>query len=267
MRIRDDYLAEITGIVVANIGAGKSEFMRTLEKRKAISHLLPLLSNCTELKVVEEDPKVFDLVARKFIPALKDKDPERLLAAEIDIAQARFEQYQRISMENGIWLLERSLYEDRFVFTESLYDGGKGILPEQYYKAYTLFVDEMFKLMAPPDIVIYLHTDPEVAFARVQARGREFEKEYDLPYLTRLHNLYVAMAQKTMPLMVKDPNKIVPINANKHLTPEELEAFHRNIEWRIAVLLKQRGFSPNGNGANGSVAPTSASKETAQPQQ
>jgi deoxyadenosine/deoxycytidine kinase len=43
-----------------------------------------------------------------------------------------------------------------------------------------------------PDIIIYLRTDPEVAFKRLRSRGTESDKMIELEYIKGLHDLHEA---------------------------------------------------------------------------
>lgn len=238
-------MAEITVVVSAPIALGKTKFVETLHKRKTCSRLLPLLSKATEIKVLEESPDVIDIVKKRFIPAFEKKDPEGLFLAELDIAQIRFEQYLKVTETGGIWVLERWLGEDRFGFVEAL--ARMKLLKEHHYEAYKKFVDPRLKSLIPPDIYVQMHSSWEVGYRRMQQRGIRWELEHYTPeYFQVLHECYKHMARYDLPELFLNFNMIyLPIDVNKHLEPEELEGFHKDIEYRIEQRLIARGFVRN----------------------
>jgi deoxyadenosine/deoxycytidine kinase len=235
-------MAQLTSIIIANIGAGKSALLNTFKKKREKSPLLDSTSIVKELRVEEEDPKVLEIVENKFIPALKEGDENKLFFAEMDILKARFDQYHRIMRENGIWFLERSIYEDRFVFVEYL--AQKGYLSPDHFEDYTAVFEHRLKSIIPPNIIIYLYTDPAVAFERIKKRGREYEKNYTLEYITELHNYYEKMVRKELPAIIKnfDERFLPPINVNENFDAKDLEGFHNNIELELERQLRIRGF-------------------------
>lgn len=242
------FLTDIKGVVVAPIGSGKTRLLQTLAEKKTSSrllNLLPKVSKFKQLRVQEESPEVLDIVANRFTPALMKGDKNELFVAEMDIAKIRFKQFQDLMGESGIWLMERSLFEDRFVFTKNLFR--RGLLHPHHYKAYKLYVDSLLNVMPNPDIIIYLRTRPEVSFARMVGRGRECEKGITEDYHKQLFELYEAMMISRLPRLIPNFNRVhLPINANQDLSEEELALFHGDIEHRIELHLKERGFLNNG---------------------
>ncbi|MGB9614602.1 MAG: deoxynucleoside kinase, partial [Fervidobacterium sp.] len=157
-------MAEITGIVLGNIGSGKTTFLNTIEKRKTCSKLLPLLSMPGEIRVERESPEVLKIVDEKFYKNLNEKNKDMLFAIEIDILNARIRQMQTNLRQGGIVFNERCPYEDRYVFVANLYESG--LLSHDHYEVYKREYNYKMRSITPPDLLIYLYTKPETAYKR-----------------------------------------------------------------------------------------------------
>ena len=79
-----------------------------------------------------------------------------------------------IALKNNydIIISERSLKADHEIFTRMLYDENK--IEEIEYKLYLKLVDD-FILNMPLEYVIYIHTNPEIAYERIISRNRKGE--------------------------------------------------------------------------------------------
>lgn len=234
-------MADIQGIVLGNIGSGKSTFLRTLEKRQTESRILELLPMSKGLQVEYEAEPILKLVTEKFYPALSAGNADLLFAAEIDILWERYLQAERVLRQPGVVVTERCLFEDRFVFTENLVKEGR--LHQHQFKAYRLLFDSLSKGLPSPDFVIYLYTDPEISHQRMLKRGRQSETSLPLQYLKDLHEHYEYTVSRKLPAIIPGyKDALLVINANEDLTETDLEKFHRHVEDRIVRLLRNKGF-------------------------
>ena len=82
-----------------------------------------------------------------------------------------------------------------------------------------------------PDLIIYLQTDPEVAFRRVQNRNRKEEtSKIKLEYIEDLHELHedwLVRKVKFQPLSAK----VITVKANAEL--DELESEYARVKDKI----------------------------------
>jgi len=85
------------------------------------------------------------------------------------------------STEKTIIITERSLYTDKFVFAKMLYDTGK--IESVNYQIYLSWFDT-FSEEYPVEKVIYVKTNPEICYSRINKRAREGEENIPLQYLT-----------------------------------------------------------------------------------
>ncbi|PAD18770.1 deoxynucleoside kinase [Shouchella clausii] len=102
----------------------------------------------------------------------------------------RFKEQKRMVEEGGGYIQDRSIYEDTGIFAKMHAD--KGTMTQTDYQTYTSLFEAM--VMTPyfprPDVLIYLHGDFDSILDRIQARGREMEKQTPLSYWEEMYNRY-----------------------------------------------------------------------------
>jgi deoxyadenosine/deoxycytidine kinase len=81
---------------------------------------------------------------------------------------------------NAIIITERCLNTDRYVFSKMLYDNGK--LEDIEYQIYLKWFDN-FNYLQNIHKTIYLKTDPDICYERINKRSREGESNISLEYL------------------------------------------------------------------------------------
>ena len=242
-------MVEVIIGVMGGIGIGKSEFIKSMKKRRFGSKLPSVLVTPGELKVYEESKRVKDLAASVFYPALKGRNRYSLFAAEIAMLSARVEQMVQASKDNGIVIVERIPEENRYVFFENGYRSGLFGNPENdpiaksFYDSYRATYEALRNRIPTPDVFVYLDVDPNVAFDRIKKRGRSSEKDMPLQYLNNLHDLYERLVGETLPRRISNyGDRLLRINANHHMREEDLKRFHLQIEERIIQSLQRQGW-------------------------
>jgi deoxyadenosine/deoxycytidine kinase len=82
---------------------------------------------------------------------------------------------------------ERSIYTDKYVFAQMLYDSGSMTdLEFTLYKTWFDFFAKDYKI----DHIVYVRTTPELAMKRIKTRGRPEEKDIKMEYLKNLHKYH-----------------------------------------------------------------------------
>lgn len=100
----------------------------------------------------------------------------------------RAQQYlQMVQLPQSV-IIDRSIYEDAYIFARALYQLGN--LSERDYKSYRTVFDLIVNQLPPPDLLIYLQTPVEVLLNRIQQRGRNIESSITADYLRLLENFY-----------------------------------------------------------------------------
>ena len=91
---------------------------------------------------------------------------------------------------NAIFITERSLFTDKFVFAKMLFDSDNIELIN--YKIYLKWFDT-FASDFPINKIIYVNTDPEVCHQRIVKRSRTGESNIPLEYLQNCHKYHTNM--------------------------------------------------------------------------
>lgn len=93
-----------------------------------------------------------------------------------------------------IIITERSLYTDKMVFAQMLYDSGKmeSIEFQVYLKWFDSFIEEF-----PVSKIIYVKTNPEICHFRITKRSREGESIIPLEYLDNCEVYHEKMFSST----------------------------------------------------------------------
>ena len=234
-------MAEVIVAVIGNIGSGKSEFIKSMKEQEVGSRLLDMLATGGGLNIYEESERVKEIVANTFYPALQRKDMHTCYAAEIEMLYARLDQMLQVSKDDGLAIIERTPYENRYVFFENLYRSG--LMKEPFYENYKSTFRQLINIAPIPDVVVYLRTTPKVTYERMMKRGRPSEKGLARDYLQGTHELYEKLVDKILPNHIPGYGvKLVRVNADHHLNDKELKKFHHQIEERIAQALRRQGW-------------------------
>uniref|UniRef100_A0A6C0F7K2 Deoxynucleoside kinase domain-containing protein n=1 Tax=viral metagenome TaxID=1070528 RepID=A0A6C0F7K2_9ZZZZ len=94
---------------------------------------------------------------------------------------------------NKVFIIERSPYESKFVFAQSLYN--QQILCKVEVELY----NEFYNLLGwSPNHIIYLKTDPSICMNRIIKRNRDCESNISQDFIVQLHNLYTNLEQNNM---------------------------------------------------------------------
>ena len=100
----------------------------------------------------------------------------------------RAQQHINAASRNGSAILDRSIYEDYYIFSRALRKLGN--MNERDYDAYRNVFDLVVKGLPTPDLLIYLKAPVDVLMDRIAKRGREIESGISTDYLQLLDSLY-----------------------------------------------------------------------------
>jgi deoxyadenosine/deoxycytidine kinase len=87
-----------------------------------------------------------------------------------------------------IIITERSIYTDKFVFAQMLYESGK--ISDIEFKTYKYWFDT-FEDKTKIDIILYVNTEPEECLNRIKVRNRTEESSVKLEYLQKCHQKHL----------------------------------------------------------------------------
>ena len=162
--------------VAGNIGVGKT-------------HLTTLLANHLGWRAYYEP--VIDS------PYLDDfyLDMERWsFHLQVYFLSQRFEIHRAMLETPGPCIQDRTIYEDKEIFAETLHR--RGLMSERDYSNYRELFDAMTSFLRAPDLVVYLRAGVDTLVERICKRGRDCEREISEDYLRELNDAYEAWANR-----------------------------------------------------------------------
>jgi deoxyadenosine/deoxycytidine kinase len=100
----------------------------------------------------------------------------------------RAQQYLDLAQSPQSAILDRSIYEDAYIFSRALHHLGH--LDERDYLAYRRVFDLVVGKLPPPDLLIYLRAPVPVLVERIRRRARSIETGITTDYLQLLDSFY-----------------------------------------------------------------------------
>lgn len=162
--------------IVGNIGAGKT----TLTQMLGAHYKWDVM-----YEAVEGNPYLASFY----------EDMERwAFNLQIYFLNSRFAQVQQIrSTTYATIIQDRTIYEDAFIFARNLFDSG--VMTQRDYDTYLLLFNSIINTVSQPDLLIYLKADIPKLVSQIKKRGRDFESDISVEYLTSLNEYYEDFAR------------------------------------------------------------------------
>ena len=157
-------------LVAGNIGAGKTSLTERIGAR---------LGWKTAFESVADNPYLPDFYADMRTWSFH---------LQVFFLGHRAEQYLELARLPQSAILDRSIYEDAYIFARALHHLGN--LSERDYLAYRRVFDLVTSNLPPPDLLIYLKAPVPVLMQRIQSRGRDIESGISAEYLELLETFY-----------------------------------------------------------------------------
>ncbi|MEZ0370392.1 MAG: deoxynucleoside kinase [Candidatus Sericytochromatia bacterium] len=132
---------------------------------------------------------------------------------------------------------DRSIYEDFHIFSQHQYN--LGYISSRQFENYRRLFFTVTDLLHPPDLIIYLHASTERLLEQIKKRGREYEQEIDLVYLSQINELYEGWLQRLQSGPTTVP--LLPVDVcQTDLHGADFELFCQQLEERLEKLKTQR---------------------------
>ena len=157
-------------IVAGNIGAGKTSLTERLGVR---------LGWRTAFESVSDNP---------YLPDFYQDMRAWSFHLQVFFLGHRSEQYLEMVATPQSVVLDRSIYEDAYIFARALHQLGN--LDERDYLAYRRVFDLLVSKLPPPNLLIYLKAPVDVLVERIRRRGRSIESGITSEYLSLLESFY-----------------------------------------------------------------------------
>ncbi len=100
----------------------------------------------------------------------------------------RFRQILEIQKGELTVVQDRSIYEDAHIFAPNLHQ--MGLMAERDFRNYFDLFQLMTTHIQAPDLLIYLRADISTLVRHIQTRGRDYEANMSINYLTKLNDRY-----------------------------------------------------------------------------
>ena len=173
--------------IEGNIGSGKSTIINYLKKNYSKDEHIIFLP-----EPVDEWEKIKDDKGHTILTKFYNDQKKYSFAFQMMAYISRLNILRKTIQENPgkIIISERSLYTDKYVFAQMLYDDQK--MESVEYQIYNNWFHS-FSDLAPLHKVIYLKTDPDVSFQRIQDRNRTGESSIPFDYIQNCHKYHDKM--------------------------------------------------------------------------
>jgi len=157
-------------LVAGNIGAGKTSLTERLAAR---------LGWHAAYESVADNPYLADFYADMRAWSFH---------LQVFFLGHRAAQHQALAQDRQSAIIDRSIYEDAFIFARALYEMGN--MTERDYLSYRRLFDVVVGELPSPDLLIYLRAQVTVLMERISRRGRAIESGISADYLSLLDRYY-----------------------------------------------------------------------------
>jgi deoxyadenosine/deoxycytidine kinase len=157
-------------LVAGNIGSGKTSLTQRIGER---------LGYRTAFESVTDNP---------YLPDFYADMRQWSFQLQVFFLGHRARQHLEMAADPRSAIIDRSIYEDAFIFARALHEMGN--LNERDFQSYRQVFDLVVKTLPPPALLIYLKAPVDVLIKRIQARARNIETGISPDYLALLDSFY-----------------------------------------------------------------------------
>jgi deoxyadenosine/deoxycytidine kinase len=157
-------------LVAGNIGSGKTSLTERIGER---------LGFRTAFESVADNP---------YLPNFYTDMRQWSFQLQVYFLGHRAEQHLEMWNDSRSAIIDRSIYEDAFIFARALYHMGN--LTELDYQTYLRLFNLVIKILPVPSLLVYLKAPVPVLMERIRRRGRDIETSISPDYLSLLDSFY-----------------------------------------------------------------------------
>jgi len=156
--------------VAGSIGSGKTTLTQRLEQRLGFRGLY---------ESTADNPYLEDFYADM---------PRWALPLQLRFLAIRASQVREASAHGVSVVQDRTCYEDAEIFAAHLH--ARGDMDDRDWETYGLVTRPLLDQLPAPDLLVYLHRNPNDCQRQIRARGREYEQSLPRGYLEELGQRY-----------------------------------------------------------------------------
>lgn len=157
-------------LVAGNIGSGKTSLTERIGAR---------LGWVTAYESVADNP---------YLPDFYADMAKWSFHLQVFFLGHRAQQHLEMASDPRSAIIDRSIYEDAYIFARALHDMGN--ISERDYHTYQKTFDMIVRNLPKPALLVYLSAPVNVLVDRIQKRGRSIEANISRDYLSRLDLYY-----------------------------------------------------------------------------
>jgi deoxyadenosine/deoxycytidine kinase len=157
-------------LVAGNIGSGKTSLTERIGERMGWRTAYESVSDNPYLTHFYKDMKAWSFHLQIFFLG------------------HRAEQHLEMWNDPRSAIIDRSIYEDAYIFARALHHMGN--INETDYQSYRRVFDLVTRSLPSPSLLIYLKAPVPVLMGRIQQRARDMETGISADYLTLLESFY-----------------------------------------------------------------------------
>ena len=187
-------------LVAGNIGSGKTSLTERIGER---------LGWRTAFESVSDNPYLADFYQDMHAWSFH---------LQVFFLGHRARQHLELAADPRSAIIDRSIYEDAYIFARALYTMGN--LNERDYQSYRQVFDLIVKTLPPPALLIYLKAPVEVLIQRIHQRARNIETGITPEYLSLLDSFYEEWLQTydICPVLTLRTDDLDFVHVPRHLT-------------------------------------------------
>ena len=233
--------------IEGNIGSGKSTLM--IELKKSFEHVpnVVFLQEPVDEWNTIRDEKGMTMIEKFYADQTKYSFSFQMMAYISRLATVRKAIREN---PNSIFISERCLHTDKYVFAKMLFDDHK--IESVDYQIYNKWFDTFIEDFEITNLV-YIKTNPDVCLERIAKRGRDGEGHIPIEYLTTCGEYHDNMMKE-----MKCDIDILDGNVNNSTNPNHVKSWVYRINTIVSNLTEnikkeQRSSSPSSGSESDSI--------------
>jgi len=186
-------------LVAGNIGSGKTSLTERIGER---------LGWHTAYESVSDNPYLADFYANMHAWSFH---------LQIFFLGHRAQQHLDLWKDPQSAIIDRSIYEDAFIFARAL--NHLGNLNERDYQTYKQVFEMVVKTLPPPSLLVYLKAPVDILVDRIRSRGRKIETGITPEYLGLLDSFYEEWIRSfdICPVLTLRTDNLDFVHKNEHM--------------------------------------------------